>query len=57
MEILTFINFNVLRLKDGGKVSNLLDKEENPSIGSIREVTNERFNKLDFKGCYPADER
>ena len=44
-------------LENGGKVSILLDKEENPSIGSTREVTNERFNKLDFRGCYPADGR
>ena len=26
--------------ENGGKVSNLLDKEENPSIGSHQEVTN-----------------
>ena len=43
--------------ENGGKVSILLDKKENPSIGSTREVTNERFNKLDFRGCYPADGR
>ena len=38
--------------ENGGKVSILLDKEENPSIGSTREVTNERFNKLDFSVLY-----
>ena len=43
--------------ENGGKVSILLDKEENPSIGSTREVTNERFNKLDFRSCYPVDGR
>ena len=43
--------------ENGGKVSILLDNKENPSIGSTREVTNERFNKLDFRGCYPADGR
>jgi hypothetical protein len=43
--------------ENGGKVSILLDNKENPSIGNTQEVTNERFDKHDFRGCYPADER
>ena len=42
-------------LENGGKVSNLLDKEENPSIGSTREVTNDRFDKFNSWCCYLTD--
>ena len=43
--------------ENGGKVSILLDNKKNPSIGNTQEVTNERFDKFDFRGCYTADRR
>lgn len=43
--------------ENGGKVSNLLDKEEFPSIGYHKEVTNERFDKFNYRSCCLTDGR